>query len=95
MAGHVGLRFDTDHFYCRYARRQENKCPVVMRIKNNKQTGEVLVEKHGEHHHPVEKTTGFTREEKTIMRPKIVSRFTAGQIQDEMLVCFYFSIKSN
>jgi hypothetical protein len=42
MAGHVGLRLDTDHFYCRYARRQENKCPVVMRIKNNKQTGEVL-----------------------------------------------------
>lgn len=81
-----GIRFDTEYFYCRYARRQCNKCPVFLKSELNKEIGKIRILQKGEHQHDQPSTSGFTNDERSFMLER--NKMTAGQIQDAFLVFF-------
>jgi hypothetical protein len=80
--------FRIEYFTCRFARRQANACPALLKVMTNKQTGEICVYQNQEHtqHLPQQ---GFSGQIKESMREKLAQKLKPAQIRDSILV-FYF-----
>jgi hypothetical protein len=85
---HDGKLFSTEMYICRFKRRENNNCKVIIKVQRNN-TGTIVILQSGDHEHQEqEEKQRLTEEQRQLMRELISYRLTAGQIQDELLVCF-------
>jgi hypothetical protein len=87
-SSHEGKRFSTETYRCRFKHRENNNCKVIIKVQRNN-TGTIVILQSGDHEHQ-EQQDGkqrLTEEQRQLMRDLISYRLTAGQIQDELLVC--------
>ena len=77
---------DRNYYFCRFARRQDNACPAVMRVTRLPHLGEIRVEQADEHTEHYEKENQLHATHKRFIKEKLATHLTPGQIQDQMIV---------
>jgi len=85
MSGATDSTVKIDYYICRFARRQANACPALLKVITNKQTAQICVYQNQEHtlHLPQQ---GFSSQIKESMREKLGQKFKPAQIRDSILV---------